>query len=59
MLHVSYRLTDEDKQLIEQLAKHFGVSEAGVIRMIVRRVAREEGINQENNKAHKTMEQKL
>jgi hypothetical protein len=48
MTHVSYRLSVEDKQLIERLAKYFGVSEAGVMRMIIRRVAKEEGVNQES-----------
>ena len=42
--NVSYRLTDEDKQLIELLAKHLGVSETDIIKLAIRRLAKAEGI---------------
>lgn len=47
MRHTSLRLEDEDSQLIEKLAKHYGVSRTGVIRMLLRKCAREEKITLE------------
>jgi len=40
----SYALSEECKCLLEMLAKHFGLSRASVIEMLVRERARQEGI---------------
>ena len=44
-INVSYRLTDEEKELVEFLARQLGISETDVIKLGIRKVAREEGFN--------------
>jgi len=44
---VSYRLTEEDKQIIELLAQHFGVSETDIIKLAIRKLAKAEGVKKE------------
>jgi antitoxin component of RelBE/YafQ-DinJ toxin-antitoxin module len=46
--NVTYRLDEDDKKLIVSLAKHFGISETDVVRMLVRKSAREEGVKASN-----------
>lgn len=41
---VSYRLSEEDKQFIELLAKHLGVSETAIIKLAIRKLAKAEGV---------------
>lgn len=41
----SFNLSEEGKRLLRVLSKYFGVSQAGVIEMLVREKAREEGLN--------------
>lgn len=43
-INVSYRLTDEEKKLIELLAKQLGVSETDVVKMAIRKLAKEENV---------------
>lgn len=40
----SYRLSEEARNLIVRLAEHLGLSQANVIEMAVRQLARREGI---------------
>jgi uncharacterized protein (DUF1778 family) len=46
-INVSYRLTDDEKKLVELLAKHSGMSETDVVKQAIRKFAKEEGIKQE------------
>lgn len=46
-IHVNYRITEEEKKLIEALAKHLGVSETDVIKLGIRKLAKEEGVKAE------------
>lgn len=46
-INVSYRLTDEEKKLVELTAKRLGVSETDVVKMAIRKLAREEGVSLE------------
>jgi predicted transcriptional regulator len=48
-INVSYRLTDDEKKLVELLAKHSGMSETDVVKQAIRKFAKEEGIKQENS----------
>lgn len=52
-INVSYRLTDEEKKLVELVARQLGISETDVIKLGIRKVAREEGVslNVENRSA--------
>lgn len=43
-IHVNYRITEEEKKLIEALAKQLGVSETDVIKLAIRKLAKEEGV---------------
>lgn len=43
-VNVNYRLDDDDKMLIGLLAKHFGISETDVIKMLIKKAADEEEI---------------
>jgi len=43
-INVSYRLTDDEKKLVELLAKHLGMSETDVIKQAIRKFAKEEGV---------------
>lgn len=43
-IHVNYRITEEEKKLIEALAKQLGVSETDVIKLSIRKLAKEEGV---------------
>lgn len=38
-VHVSYRLREEDKRMIEMLAQHYGMSETDVVKMAIRELA--------------------
>ncbi len=42
----NYRLTDEDKAILELLSQHHGISETDVIRMLIRKSARDDGLIQ-------------
>jgi SHS2 domain-containing protein len=43
-IHVNYRLTDDEKKLIELLSNLLGVSETDVIKLAIRKFAKEEGV---------------
>ena len=45
-INVSYRLTDDEKKLVELLAKHSGMSETDVVKQAIRKFAKEEGVRQ-------------
>jgi antitoxin component of RelBE/YafQ-DinJ toxin-antitoxin module len=47
--HVSYRLSDKDKHIIQMLSEHFGVSDTDAIRIATRKIAKEEGLNVDFN----------
>lgn len=38
------RLSDEGKDLLEKLARHYGISQAAVLEILIRKDARNEGI---------------
>jgi len=38
-IHVNYRLSEEDKRLIESLAKHLGFSETDIVKLAIREFA--------------------
>lgn len=45
---LNFRITDEGKRILYALQDHFGLTQSGVMEMILRRVAREEGIDVKN-----------
>jgi predicted DNA-binding protein len=42
------RLSDEGKDLLEKLAKHYGVSQAAILEILIRKEARNEGLANKN-----------
>jgi hypothetical protein len=42
--HTSYRISEEGKQLIKELARRLGVSETSVVEMAVREMAEKRGV---------------
>lgn len=42
---LNFRITEEGKNILYALQDHFGLTQSGVMEMILRRVAREEGID--------------
>jgi len=42
--HISYRISEEGKQLIKALAQRLGVSETAIVEMAVREMAEKRGV---------------
>jgi len=46
-IHVNYRVTVDEKKIIEAIAKHLGVSETDVIKLSIRHFSEVTGVKKE------------